>query len=220
MQASLEEDDEYELVHPKSDPVRRSTDETPSPPSQSAYKGDDPRISFSSTSPDKKPAAIISGATSHLLRSTPIPAPSKMSLQRDWTVGKQQLNSLINRLGGGDRNDIRPTAVKNVQLKKQAEEADRDYRKVSERVSPPQSYELAVAHMAATKGVFHLETLRLQRVRVTGSALDTVKASSKDICDTVKREHIHGVRDVGAYRLTRPRPSQRYSRCTSPPNRR
>ncbi|KAA1119626.1 hypothetical protein PGT21_030415 [Puccinia graminis f. sp. tritici] len=108
-------------------------------------------------------AVIISGATSSALRDTVTPPPANPIQAKGTDVLhalRANTNNLIQRLNS--RKDsksgtpamnhiediIRPTALRGVKVKREAEEADRDYR----------------------KGIFHLETLRLRKEQVIRGA--------------------------------------------------
>lgn len=109
-------------------------------------------------------AVIISGATSSALRDTVTP-PTANPIQAKGTdvlhALRANTNNLIQRLNSRKENKtgtpaavnhiediIRPTAIRAVKIKRDAEEADRDYR----------------------KGIFHLETLRLRKEQVIRGA--------------------------------------------------
>ncbi|OAV90834.1 hypothetical protein PTTG_02184 [Puccinia triticina 1-1 BBBD Race 1] len=109
-------------------------------------------------------AVIISGATSSALRDTLTPPPANPIQAKGTDVLhalRANTNNLIQRLNS--RKDtakgtaqamnhiddlIRPTALRGVKVKREAEEADREYR----------------------KGIFHLETLRLRKEQVIRGA--------------------------------------------------
>jgi len=110
-------------------------------------------------------AVIISGATSSALRDTVTP-PTANPIQAKGNdvlhALRANTNHLIQRLNSRKENKssgtpaavnhiediIRPTAIRAVKIKRDAEEADRDYR----------------------KGIFHLETLRLRKEQVIRGA--------------------------------------------------
>ncbi|CAH7668687.1 hypothetical protein BY996DRAFT_4591138 [Phakopsora pachyrhizi] len=110
-------------------------------------------------SSNNRSPVIISGATSSALRDTATPPPAN-PLQAKGTDVLQALrsntNNFIQRLNSRKDNkaasqsqssapfddpNTRPTAIRAAKVKREAEDADRDYR----------------------KGVFHLETLRLRK---------------------------------------------------------
>ncbi|PLW30658.1 hypothetical protein PCASD_15147 [Puccinia coronata f. sp. avenae] len=105
---------------------------------------------------------IISGATSSALRDTVTPSPANPIQAKGTDVLhalRANTNNLIQRLNARKENksgtaatnhieDLRPAALRGVKVKREAEEADRDYR----------------------KGIFHLETLRLRKEQVIRGA--------------------------------------------------
>lgn len=127
--------------------------------------GSHPNLSSSTPSSARTPF-IISGATSTALRDTAIPVPANPLQAKGNDVLhalRNNTNNLIQRLNSRKENKsasgnnpssspddgtIRPSALRGVKLKREAEDADRDYR----------------------KGVFHLETLRLRKEQVIRGA--------------------------------------------------
>ncbi|KAI7960053.1 hypothetical protein MJO29_005121 [Puccinia striiformis f. sp. tritici] len=118
----------------------------------------------SDNSQPPRQSVIISGATSSALRDTITPPPANPIQAKGTDVLhalRANTNNLIHRLNSRKDNKpgtqaamnhiddlIRPTALRGVKVKREAEEADRDYR----------------------KGIFHLETLRLRKEQVIRGA--------------------------------------------------
>ncbi|KAH9811610.1 hypothetical protein DFH28DRAFT_931730 [Melampsora americana] len=153
-----------------------TTNDSQSPPLMTARRSTDGANHYqpgsgtqpgaNSTSSASRPSFIISGATSIALRDTAIPVPANPLQAKGNDVLhalRNNTNNLIQRLNsrkdnkttnGGNTNSgpddgtIRPSALRGVKLKREAEDADRDYR----------------------KGVFHLETLRLRKEQVIRGA--------------------------------------------------
>ncbi|MBW0530792.1 hypothetical protein O181_070507 [Austropuccinia psidii MF-1] len=123
---------------------------------------------------------IISGATSSALRDTATPPPAN-PIQAKGTDVLQALrantNNLIQRLNSRKENKSqfpvphaiedainRPSALRGAKVKREAEDADRDYR----------------------KGVFHLETLRLRKEQVIRGARRAIEDMVYEISGEAK----------------------------------
>ena len=133
------------------------------------------------TSPPQSPSSsalshptgphIITGATSSTPNAAAPPSASGRA-QDALKASRTQINSLIQRIGGNPDVPVGKSAgaalggVKGFKAKREAEEADKEYR----------------------RGVFHMETLRLQRERVGRSALASAEEFAFDLSSTMKRE--------------------------------
>lgn len=155
-----EQRQDWEHVQPRSGPSP-----TLEVPASSSMSPPGPRRSIDLASPSRPPV-IISGATSSALRDTATPPPAN-PLQAKGTDVLQALrsntNNLIQRLNSrkeiktnpsfptsnpNEEVSLRPSALRGAKVRREAEDADRDYR----------------------KGIFHLETLRLRKELVIRGA--------------------------------------------------
>jgi hypothetical protein len=97
-----------------------------------AQAEDDPPSSPESAVPNTIPIQhIISGATSSALKDTRLPPhpTAKGDVQHALKTSREQINSLITRLGGG-HHEVRPSTL--VRLKRDAEEAGKSYLRLIE----------------------------------------------------------------------------------------
>ncbi|KAK4699008.1 hypothetical protein P7C70_g7258, partial [Phenoliferia sp. Uapishka_3] len=123
---------------------------------------------------------FVSGATSTGEKSNAFrdaPSSGKGNVfdaiaKRDWSGEKKSLNSIVRAIKGeSSGGQLKPSAVRGVKarqtsskLKREAEQADRDYR----------------------NGIFRLETLRLQRLRLNRSASQSLQEFSGELSAKVK----------------------------------
>ncbi|TKA53247.1 hypothetical protein B0A53_04103 [Rhodotorula sp. CCFEE 5036] len=130
------------------------------------------------TSPSLSPV-FVSGATSSSAAPPSAyrdPPTAKSGVfdaiaKRDWSGDKQRVNSIVRAVGSlakGNESSTAPRNARNRQyggkLKREAEQADRDYR----------------------SGIFQLETLRLQKARVQTSARDSLHELVHELASTLK----------------------------------
>ncbi|GAA5990566.1 hypothetical protein JCM10908_003133 [Rhodotorula pacifica] len=130
------------------------------------------------TSPSVSPV-FVSGATSSSAAPPSVyrdPPTAKSSVfeaiaKRDWSGDKQRVNSIVRAVGSLAKGNEISTAPRNARnrqygskLKREAEQADRDYR----------------------SGIFQLETLRLQKARVQSSARESLHELVHELALTLK----------------------------------
>ncbi|KAK9893436.1 hypothetical protein P389DRAFT_21288 [Cystobasidium minutum MCA 4210] len=121
---------------------------------------------------------LISGATSTVLRDAHSPPPVNNAAMHAIKSSRTQLNNLINRLGTAasssktyysdkDSNNLKPSILQQTKLskiKREAEESDANYR----------------------SALHHLETLRMQRERVSKASLASLHEFAFELSSTCK----------------------------------
>ncbi|GAA5867410.1 hypothetical protein JCM3774_002893 [Rhodotorula dairenensis] len=139
------------------------------------------------TSPSLSPV-FVSGATSSSAAPPSAyrdPPTAKSSVfeaiaKRDWSGDKQRVNSIVRAVGSLAKGNEISTAPRNARnrqyggkLKRDAEQADRDYR----------------------SGIFQLETLRLQKARVQSSSRESLHELVHELASTLKTTLVKNVNE-------------------------